>query len=298
MNIFVTGGTGFIGSYVVKRLSDAGHSITILARNPDKVPALHTLAGVSIIPGLLTDFHIIEKHMHEKDACIHIALGWGDIATSMLKNDTFPSVFIFETAARAGVKHLIYTSSTAATGNNPHRGKGYRESEPVTYYGATKAASEQYLYAVSHMFPIRCNIIRPGYTFGNPVIPGAYIESDNRFRHIAAAVKKHHPLTLTKHDGTQFIWAGDLAKVYEAVLASNVNRECYFCLGSEYITWEAIAFEAITMTGSSTSVILEDKGYDEQPLLFDVESIKAHFGLSFSCRQKIREHLEFLIETV
>jgi UDP-glucose 4-epimerase len=51
MKIFLTGGTGFIGSYVVKELSDHGHSVEVLARNPNKVPSLADLPGVKITAG-------------------------------------------------------------------------------------------------------------------------------------------------------------------------------------------------------------------------------------------------------
>ena len=40
MKIMMTGGTSFIGCYVVRRLVEEGHQITILARDPDKVPGL------------------------------------------------------------------------------------------------------------------------------------------------------------------------------------------------------------------------------------------------------------------
>ena len=55
MKIFLTGGTGFIGSYAVKALVDTGHQLTILARNPQKVPKLYELPGVRIIHGTITD---------------------------------------------------------------------------------------------------------------------------------------------------------------------------------------------------------------------------------------------------
>jgi len=38
MNVFLTGGTGFIGSYVAMELVKQGHHVTILARNRNKVP--------------------------------------------------------------------------------------------------------------------------------------------------------------------------------------------------------------------------------------------------------------------
>ena len=37
MRIFLTGGTGFIGSYIVKELSNNDYEITILARNPPTI---------------------------------------------------------------------------------------------------------------------------------------------------------------------------------------------------------------------------------------------------------------------
>jgi UDP-glucose 4-epimerase len=40
MKILLTGGTGFIGSYVAMELVQYGHQVTILARNQHKVPAL------------------------------------------------------------------------------------------------------------------------------------------------------------------------------------------------------------------------------------------------------------------
>ena len=37
MHILITGGTGFIGSALTKRLIEQGHAVTVLSRNPDKV---------------------------------------------------------------------------------------------------------------------------------------------------------------------------------------------------------------------------------------------------------------------
>ena len=39
MRVFITGGMGFIGSYIVMELLQRGHRVSILARNPAKVAA-------------------------------------------------------------------------------------------------------------------------------------------------------------------------------------------------------------------------------------------------------------------
>jgi hypothetical protein len=109
----MTGGTSFIGSYVVRRLAEEGHEITVLARNPAKVPGLCSLPSVRFVEGTLTSAGAIAEALRGQEACIHIALGWGDSAVTMAESDTLPAIGIFATAADLGVRHLIYTSSVA-----------------------------------------------------------------------------------------------------------------------------------------------------------------------------------------
>src|SRR5208283_2872331 len=126
---------------------------------------------------------------------------------------------------------------------------------------------------------MRCNIIRPGYTFGNPAFPDGVSQPDQRFNQIVSAAKKKEPIKITKHDGTQFIWAGDLAKLYSAVLKSGLNRRIFFGLSSEFVTWEKVAQKALEATGSNSRIEVEDKGWDSKPMLFDMSLILKEFGL-------------------
>jgi UDP-glucose 4-epimerase len=295
MNIFMTGGMGFIGSYIVKMLIDNGHEVTLLARNPAKVPLFQTMPGITIVKGSLTDFDIIEKSLPGHDACIHNALGWGDTPLDMLKNDTLCSVFIFEKAAASGIKHLIYTSSTAALGDFRPNMDEEMKSKPNNYYCATKAASEEYLLAISYNSPMRCNIVRPGYTFGNPVVAGSPMEGDTRFKDIVSSALAGKDIKLIKNDGTQFIWAGDLALVYKAVLESEVNHNIYFGLARDFITWERIAQKAIESTGSKSRIVFDKEiVYDDNPYLFTLHKIKQEFGFDFENWGKLAEHVQYL----
>ncbi len=295
MKIFLTGGSGFIGHWVVKEFLAQGHELRLLIRNTHKIPSLKTLAGVEIVEGNLYDQPIMEKALKGCDACVHIALGWGETPTTMLQKDTVVTAFLMEKAEEAGVKQFLYTSSTAAVGEfRPHMTESI-DPRPVDLYGATKASSEAYLLGFAAKAKIRCNIIRPGYTFGNPAYPDGVTQPDKRFNQIAAAAKKNEPITVTKHDGTQFIWAGDLAKLYSAVLKSDLNRRIFFGLSTEFVTWEKVAQKAIEITGSKSKVVVEDKGWDATPMLFDMSQVKKEFGLEFTASPEIAKHLEYLV---
>lgn len=55
MNVFIAGGTGFIGQALIRKLIQEGHAVTALARNPDKLGAfstqIRTVPGSPLIPG-------------------------------------------------------------------------------------------------------------------------------------------------------------------------------------------------------------------------------------------------------
>jgi UDP-glucose 4-epimerase len=170
------------------------------------------------------------------------------------------------------------------------------KQRPSTFYGATKAASENFLTAISFLKPMRVNLLRPGYTFGNPVIDGAPLESDTRFREIVRKALRNEPIKMIKNDGTQMIWAGDLARVYVALLESDENRKTYYGLGNRFVGWEAVAREAIERTGSSSELILEDQGWSANGNFWDVSDIKRDFSLEFDPWDHALEHIDYIIQ--
>lgn len=308
MHCFLTGGTGFIGSYIAMALLNKGHHVTILARNKNKIPALNKLEHVDVVQGTLNDQDVIQRHLADKDICIHVALNYTkSMGYEVLADDTLPTVRMADTAAEAGVKHFIYTSSTAVNDcvymlppelqeAPTKRVEAKARRYPVTFYGATKAASEIFLLAKSYQSGMRINIVRPGYTFGNPVVDGAPTQSDTRFHEIVRNAVLNKPITVTKHDGTQFIFAGDLAKLYMEILNSDVNRRTYFGLSRNFVSWEAIAKETIKRCGSASEIVVEDKGWDADPTLFDVSDMKRDFNLEFDPWTHIVDHIDYYIQ--
>ncbi|MDR1533118.1 MAG: NAD(P)-dependent oxidoreductase [Clostridiales bacterium] len=296
MKVFVTGGTGFIGSYVVKALIDKGHEITILARNPKKVRFFDGHKQVRFAAGGMEDRDVQAGALAGQEAVIHIALCWGDTAETMLLNETLPSVRLFEMAAEAGVKKIIYTSSIAAFGHAPHTDQG--RTCPMDNYGAAKAAAEAYLMAVVTKHGVQGNVVRPGYTFGNPCVDGGFMYTDLKIKNMVKSALKNDNMSFAENDGTQFIWAGNLAEIYMALLESDprqFNRGCYTGVSAEFHTWAQIAEMAVEITGSKSKVELTDKGLAApQGLPIDVSGIKNAFGLSFSVEQHMRGHIKYL----
>lgn len=307
MKIFLTGGTGFIGSYVALELARNGHNVTVLARNQNKVPELKKIKGIEVVQGDITDFKLMETIISGKDACILAALNYTkQTGWEVLQDDTLPTVFISDIAAKAKVKHFIYTSSTAVNDNvymieeNKYNGliKEVRtdtKAHPTTFYGATKAATEVFLLAQSYQSGMRINIIRPGYTFGNPVVEGANTQGDTRFHNIVKCALKNEPIKVVKNDGTQFIWAGDLAKLYRDVLHSSVNRQTYFGLSKDFIPWTKVAAEAVKKCNSKSIIEVEDKGWSDEITTFNVSDMKRDFSLEFKPWERIKEHLDYYI---
>jgi UDP-glucose 4-epimerase len=305
MKVFLTGGTGFIGSHILVKLLENGHQVTVLARNKNKIPALHKLSNVTIVEGSVGDYKLIEDSVPGHDVCIHVALFWGELSGyNMLKNDTSASVFLADVAAKSGCKQFIYTSSTAVDDYFYMVPEQEREDKtklipvsykqkPATYYGATKAATENFMLATTYETGMKVNIVRPGYTFGNPIIEGSPTQADNRFKDVALKAKRGEDIEITKNDGTQFIWAGDLAEIYMQIIKSGVNRKTYFGLSKEFVSWDEVAKQAIKLAGSKSKISIVDKGYSDNPVIFDVSEIKKDFGLEFNPQQKIIEHLNY-----
>lgn len=306
MNVFITGGTGFIGSHIVKRMLADGHVVTVLARNSERAKIFNTIDNVHVVAGNLNNIDSMAHHLSNKQILIHNALFWGESASQMLINDTLASVQLFEAAVKHGVSEIIYTSSTAVNDwiymSDIARKIGAQagidenaKQNPVSYYGATKGASELFLQALAFQHNVKANVVRPGYTFGNPAFKNAPVQSDNRFVDIVKAALHNEPIKVIKNDGTQFIDADDLAAVYSAIIQSPVSDKTYFGLGNRFIHWHEIAQQAIKLCGAKSALVVEDKNWPDTPALFDVSAIHQDFGLSFDSLPKIIEHIKYYI---
>jgi hopanoid-associated sugar epimerase len=117
MRAFVTGGTGFIGSHVVRSLLQSEYQVTALVRPSSNLGNLQGLA-VDIVKGDLNNSNIWEQ-MRGCDYLFHVAAHyslWQKDRELLYFDNIEGTRNILAAAQKAGIKRTVYTSSVAAIG--------------------------------------------------------------------------------------------------------------------------------------------------------------------------------------
>ena len=113
MYVALTGATGFVGSYTVKSLVEAGHRIRALVRPARNASWLEEL-GIEICRGEMTDEDALSAFVEGADVVIHTA--YDSTAESehlqYLRANVFGSLTLLELSRLAGVRQFICTTST------------------------------------------------------------------------------------------------------------------------------------------------------------------------------------------
>jgi dihydroflavonol-4-reductase len=174
MKVFVTGGTGFIGGHVVRKLRERGDEVRALARSPDKAPALRDL-GCELITGTLTDSVAIREGMEGCDAVIHGAgvyeVGIPDSRhRAMYEANVLGTENVLRSALDAKIGRVVYVSTVAAFGNTrgqvvdetyEHPGQGF-----TSYYEQTKYEAHKVAKRLIADEDLPCVIVQPGGVYG------------------------------------------------------------------------------------------------------------------------------------
>lgn len=154
--ILVTGGCGYIGSHVVKALTESGEEVIVLddLSHGSQSNLLH---NEKLITGDITDKALLESIFDqcEIDTVIHLAAlvnaAESNTHAEAYRNvNEYGSIIVWETAVKAKVKHLLYASSAAVYGT-PASTDPISETHPTrpsNVYGETKLAGENTLKSI------------------------------------------------------------------------------------------------------------------------------------------------------
>ena len=174
MRVFVTGGAGFIGLAVVRRLVARGDRVVAVVRDPDHATALTDL-GVETRAGDLSRTAAIVDAMRGADAAVHIAgmyrIGIPASARSAMHDANVGATHrIIDATVTAGVERLVYISTINVLGDTKGRILDERHRRDLaegflSYYDETKYLAHR---AVRERIDggLPAIIAMPGVTYG------------------------------------------------------------------------------------------------------------------------------------
>ncbi|WP_026679206.1 NAD-dependent epimerase/dehydratase family protein [Fictibacillus gelatini] len=172
MNVLITGGAGFVGTFTKKELEKQGHQ-PILVDNFYTGSRDNVEEGDVLIEGDILDPEV-QKVLEAKkiDAIIHLSAqiivptSFADPIFDM-KQNIEGTIKICELAAKLNVKKVVFASSAAVYGDNIR--VPLRETEPympMSPYGISKASAEMYIETLCRTNGIGYAILRYANIYG------------------------------------------------------------------------------------------------------------------------------------
>ncbi|MBK8583111.1 MAG: SDR family oxidoreductase [Flavobacteriales bacterium] len=226
--ILVTGGAGFIGSHVCDALLAQGHAVRCLDNlATGKLGNIEHLQGAknfTFVQGDIREARDVEQALVGVDAVVHLA-ALGSVPRSI----AFPLdseaanlggfLNVLEAARHAGLKRIVYASSSSVYGDSPALPKREgQEGNPLSPYAVTKMMDEVYAGLYHRLFGIETIGLRFFNIFGERQDPeGAYAAAIPKF--IRALLKHEAPVVHGDgHQTRDFTYVGNAVQAVQLAL--------------------------------------------------------------------------------
>ena len=175
MKIFVTGATGFLGGFLIDRLLEKGHSVSVLVRKSSNLKYLDQ-TKTKVFYGEITDYDSLMNATNDIDVVIHLA--------SLIHPVNVPDSLYYDVNVKGAVnvfnaayennkekfKQFIHCSSVTVYGDVGDENVPILENIPLvnqtTIYGVTKFEGELAVRKLSEDLKIPLTIVRPSRIYG------------------------------------------------------------------------------------------------------------------------------------
>ena len=283
MNVFVTGGTGFVGAHLVRALQERGDRVTCLVRRPELAARLGW-RDVRLVRGDLDDTSALLQGCEGAELVFHVA---GRIVAKnvheFMATNRDGTANVLEAAQEHGVTRFVLVSSLAAAGPTTvgHPIDETRHPAPVTDYGRSKLAAEVLVRAM----PFPWTIVRP------PVVYGEWDRGTLKIFQLARGL-----VAPVFGDGSQelsVIHAADLARALVVAGTSPAAQgRVYFATHSATTTSRDLMRACARALGTSPPRIIPVPPLVARALLWTVGSL-AHLAgrATFLSADKANEYL-------
>jgi dihydroflavonol-4-reductase len=172
--LLVTGATGFVGSAVAQFLTDAGLPVRAAIRSETRASVLPD--GVERVFADLGDEESLVEAMRGCDGVFHLAASLGPLPEDTRRSNVEGTARVLAAAAKAGVRRIVYTSSSAAivTASGLVSEQAENRTALTDPYSTTKAEAEGLVFEAVAKGLDAC-IVNPVNIYGpSPYGPGSY----------------------------------------------------------------------------------------------------------------------------
>lgn len=244
--VLVTGGFGFLGSYLLKALLEANHlyelklKIIAVKRNHDDLKG--RLASYVQDSSLETSNHDLNKELPRDfprvDFIVHAASHaspkfFGVDPVGTIKPNSIGTMNLVEFAVKKGVEKFLFFSSSEVYGQQMSPDQeiseldyGYLDSMNVrSCYAESKRMGETICVAWAHQYGVETVIVRPFHTYG----PGMSLNDGRVFADLVSDAVANRDLVV-KSDGTArrpFCYVSDATIGFLTVLLKGKSPEAY-----------------------------------------------------------------------
>jgi len=248
MNVLITGDKGFIGAALRPYLKKQGHRCWGFDIRDDDVPSNR------IHPWL-------REHWDMIDAVVHLGAAPGvqqsiQAPEACFQFNTQSTAFTLERARLENVKRFIFASSAAA-------------ANPISPYGASKAAGEALCRAYTKCYGMTCIPLRFANVFG----PGSY-EKSSVVAQMLKAVVHDQPIVIhgTGEQRRDFVHVWDVCQAIEAALTKDIVPAPQYVGSGDWISVNALAFLVRNLVASDYPYLHKDalKGDICEPPVFKI----------------------------
>lgn len=309
VRVLVTGGAGFIGTHLVRRLAEQGHQVTVLDDFSTGAARLDLTRLSRLVQADVRDAEGVSRAARKAECVYHLAAVVGvrhalQNQVRSLTVDWEGTKNVLEAAEREGAAVFV-ASSSAVYGKTERLPIGEKDDIvlgnthlPSWTYSAAKLAEELLARAWSaeRGLPVKVgrffNVIGPGQT-------GAYGMVVPRF--VEAALKGNPLVVYGRGDHARtFVDIRDALDGLERVMQQGGWGEVYNIGGAEEITVLELARRVLTLAGSSSPVCLvpfeEAFGPDFEEIGRRVPDIRRLRALGYEPRRTLEETLQSIIE--
>ncbi|MCQ2022952.1 NAD-dependent epimerase/dehydratase family protein [Clostridium butyricum] len=244
MNILLTGGAGFIGSYISKRFAENNKVIIIdnlLLGYKNKIDCLNKTENIKFYNEDVCNKEKVNEIFRDNkiDVVIHLAAN-SDIQKSEKDPDTdFHNTFLttytlLECMRVNNVKNLIFASTSAVYGDKRNEliNEDCGPLFPISYYGGAKLASEAFISSYTYMNNMNTCVFRFPNVIGENLTHGVVYDFINK-------LKNNSKELIILGDGMQeksYIYVEDLIDAILYVFDNKKQGLNYFNIGANGTT--------------------------------------------------------------